>query len=113
MNFNYLIGKICSNVFQSGDDIIFVIDNDGTYRLTHYQDCCEHVYIESITGELSDLIGSPITFADESSNEGMTEDGTETWTFYKLATFNGWVDIRFYGESNGYYSESISFIKDE
>lgn len=93
-------------LYQNGSAIRFE-DTDGkTYRLYHIQQCCESVDIESINGDLADLVGHPLLMADESDGS----DGTTDWTFYRLATVKGYVDIRWTGKQN-YYSTSVSFVE--
>jgi hypothetical protein len=117
VNIESLLGKVITGIKKSEDEMFFICDDNSTYKMYHDQDCCESVTIEDICGDLSDLIGSPILMAEEvTSNEnpeGCTLEYQDsfTWTFYKLATVKGYVTIRWYGESNGYYSESVEFIR--
>jgi len=109
-----LAGKTLAKVYQVGDEkIVFVTSEGDTFEMYHYQDCCEYVYIESVEGDLQSLVGNPLLVAEEVSGEtrGPQNDYDEsyTWTFYKFATIRGHVDIRWYGSSNGYYSEAVSF----
>ena len=100
---------------EDRDEITFE-NNQVRFVLFHNQDCCESVHVEDICGELEDLINLPILLAKEESNvdEPALIDGEEsyTWTYYKFATYRGYVDIRFYGASNGYSSESVDCRKE-
>lgn len=117
LNISNFLGKTFSSVNVNYDDnvIRFIVDENESYSMYHDQDCCENVSINDINGDINDLIDSPITLAEESSNRGNDEDRWEssfTWTFYRLATVKGYVDIRWYGSSNGYYSESVDIYRD-
>jgi len=109
--YNEIIGKTIKTIINECDEIIFRFDDNIEYKMFHIQDCCEYVTLEDINGELNDLIDSPLLIAEEiiCINEHASESGT--WTFYKFATIKGYVTIRWYGTSNGYYSENVNFIK--
>lgn len=113
-----LIGKVMVKVEQVGSERLEFHCEDGTvYAFFYERDCCASCDIEDIIGNLSDLVGSPILMAEEVTSdenpEGVTKEDqiSFTWTFYKFATVKGYVTVRWYGESNGYYSESVSFKK--
>lgn len=134
IDFKTLEGKVFTEVVVIGNEKIIFKNENEYYEMLHEQDCCEGVTIDSINGndnpsdfqkEIEVLIGNPILKAEEKSNsenpkrycyrkdvENATEDDwhedeSHTWTFYTLATVKGFVDIRWYGSSNGYYSETV------
>ena len=112
------IVEITGNV--GDEEMVFKTEEGGSYKLYHYQDWCEYVNIVDIVGDREDIIGVPVLLAEEVKHEqDDNPQGVEipdyqdsfTWTFYKLATIKGSITIRWYGESNGYYSESVEFVK--
>lgn len=122
-NFDILKGKTLSKIEglkENSDEILFYTNDGEVYRAYHNQDCCENVYIYDVCGDVEDLIGNTILLAEEATNteenpsdvcmDSIWQDSF-TWTFYKLATVKGYVTIRWYGESNGYYSERVDFEK--
>lgn len=104
-----LTGLVLSTVVVGKEEISFVTKCGRKFRLFHDQDCCESVTVEDVVGDVIDLLGEPLVLAEESTNSGERNSyETFTWTFYRFATRKGHVDIRWYGTSNGYYSEKVS-----
>lgn len=116
-----LLGKRIYDIKYSDNEMLFVVSTDNDeerYVFFHDQDCCESCWLEDIIGDLDDLIGPPILKAEVKTNynegdkpkKGYVDDSF-TWTFYTFATIKGYVDLRFFGTSNGYYSEEFKFVK--
>lgn len=120
-----MLNKVITNITLLAEDecqdmILFECKDGSAYLMYHEQDCCENVEIDDINGDLDCLIGHYLAMADVASSDhdetldrGVKGeyDESHTWTFYRFATIRGHVDIRWYGESNGYYSESVDFVK--
>ena len=112
-DFSVLKGKTLTKIERLDDDeLIFHTTEGSVYRMYHEQDCCESVYIDDICGNLDTLLNEPLITAEERTNHDSPKSpyGSHTWTFYELATIKGAVTIRWYGQSNGYYSESVDFV---
>ncbi len=123
-----IIGKIASQVLivkhlpenececstsRKNDALILKFEDKTSFRLQHNDQCCESVVIEDICGDLNDLLGVPLLQAEESGSETTKDDSDnayQKWTFYKLATINGFVTLKWWGDSpnNSYYSLEVN-----
>lgn len=103
-----LQGEIVSKVCKVGEDEFYIQTKSGkVLKVYHEQDCCEAVYIED--EDIDDVVGGYIHFVgfvegDEPQREMWD---SYTWSFFKMDTSKGSVWLRWLGESNGYYSESV------
>lgn len=100
------------------ESITFQMFSGRVYELRYDPDCCASCSVEDIDGDVDMLLGYAILEAEEStSNENPV--GVEvpdyqdsfTWSFYKLRTERGYITVRWYGSSNGYYSETCTLYR--
>lgn len=99
-----MLGKVFTDVYTDDDETLIFENSNIKFEFYHAQQCCEDVHIESIVGDLKDLVNYPILLVEESTSD---DDSNTQWTFYKFATIKGYVDVRWFGESNGFYSTSV------
>lgn len=106
--------KIISEIVvtkDSGDDSIVINFEDGSYiRMFHEQECCEAVWIEDIESnkDISDYKNAVVIDMYVTKRVNLNDEESSTFTFYNLNTSKGSINIRWNGESNGYYSEEVS-----
>lgn len=83
----------------------------------HEQDCCEDVLVDDIVGDLDDIKNTEILSAEvvtqnpKNIKGHIPKDDSETWTFYHIRSIKGTVSIKWWGSSNGYYSEDVKIIQ--
>lgn len=113
---NVLLGKTIlsiENMNPGEDEVYITLDSGEKFKMYHNQDCCESVYLESVVGDVEDLIGEPLLVSEQVDGESPADEENDydvhQWTFYKFATRKGYVDLRWHGTSNGYYSTGVDF----
>lgn len=93
-------------VDQSEDTIRFQF-SDADVLFYHHQNCCESVVIDDINGNFEDMVGDMLLLAEERVSDDETISESGTWTFYTFRSLRASVDVKWYGTSNGYYSERV------
>ncbi len=113
-----VVGKTLKRVEgleKDSDCVTFHFSDGSVYRMDHTQDCCEDVWLEDIDGDESDIIGGKILEFTERNNVDHPPTGDDldsfTWTFYHIQSTKGHVVLRWFGTSNGYYSEEVDFYR--
>ena len=108
VNFEQLTGMtITAVVYKETNESLLIHLNTHVLEMIHHQDCCETVYLADVVGSFEDLIGYPLLEVSESIVDIKSEDYSSTASYYNFRTVKASVQLRWVGESNGYYSEII------
>jgi hypothetical protein len=115
-----LINKVVVKVVFDKEKVIFECDDGCNFLMTHQQQCCEFVELVDGQDDLYLLNGQKILMAEEVTQvDYYTQEDwrlhvlglhNKTWTFYKLGAINGYVNLRWFGQSNGCYSERVDLF---
>lgn len=112
-------GKTPTEITFDSDTLTIVCGEDA-FRAYHMQECCEHVAIHDISGDLQQLVGKTIT---EATQEDVSDrwpgdvpcpgplymPESYTWTTQVFCAEGVRVVVRWLGQSNGYYGEDVYF----
>lgn len=119
-NFEKLLGKTIVAIEKCPHNsfLRFKTSKNKIYEMSALDDYAG-VNIEDICGDLNDLLNTPILLAEVAYSDGNPQHKGNVreienskdvlhWTYYKLATIKGYVDIRWFGD-NYYYSNVANF----
>lgn len=118
-DFFTLKGQTIRKIIALNGDFLKIVTDKYKYYLYHHQDCCEYVRLVDVIGDVDNILNEEIIFAEEDGGANDPDwysdnyNDSHTWTKFVLGTKNANVEFWFLGESNGYYSESISIKVEE
>ena len=98
---------ITAVVYKEVNESLLIHLNTHVLEMIHHQDCCETVYLADVVGSFEDLIGYPLIEVSESTVNIGNSDISSTASYYNFRTVKASVQLRWVGESNGYYSETV------
>jgi len=105
------------NGLKAGSEAADFLLSDGSiFEMAYYPECCASCSILEMDCTPEDFIDQEILNAEEVGGGETPAPDSEyapesyTWTFMKFTTSKGHFTIRWYGESNGYYSETPSCV---
>lgn len=106
-----LVGETITHidVDESQSEILFTTQSGKQILVHHWQQCCEEVKLAGIDGDIYSLVGWVARDISEETEEGKSGDGTWTKTVLTFRVGGLAVVTRWFGESNGYYSENVDF----
>ena len=101
------------------EEVRIMVEDTGVLTFKHEPDCCEKVVL--VVDDKDDFFGlkGATIIGLELAESGVKREvkdefvgDSETWTFLRLCTSQGPYTFRFYGSSNGYYSEEPAVFLD-
>lgn len=115
-----IVGKVLVKIegLKEESEKVVLHFNDNTQMVfEHYQDCCEYIYLLDYICDVDLSKPTVILQAEERTSNDIScpvtglgkDDDSNTWTFYSINTTTGEIFMRWYGSSNGYYSEEVDY----
>lgn len=94
------------------DEVTIKTKSGRTFRMYHDQDCCESVAISRCSSIYCGADGILVQEAEEKIERDIpcSESGTRTTFIVNKGHYDSFF-IEWIGESNGYYSEDVSFVE--
>ena len=119
-----LTGKILKRIGIEGQQIVEIITSENEkFTFFHEQDCCEFVRVFDTQGDVSNILHTPLLKVSKEETREKPEfikvddtygqEDSTLWTIFTFETEKGKFVFIWLGESNGYYSESVTFKKDD